>query len=115
MGRYGSTAGWMQKSNYQIDLMERNTVTQLKCLQNGDRFYLQNDRKKEVRVKVERPPKRTYYRNYHYWSLCATIYDRFQSGAVKQVAEIHYKPHNGDVAVVFLRHETLSNTKLPNE
>lgn len=94
--------------------MQRNTVTPIRDMQHGDRFYLQADRKKEVRVLVPRPVKKTYYRAYHYWSILATIYDQ-HNGRVDHLHEMLFKSHNGDSAAVFLRHDQLSTTKLPNE
>jgi hypothetical protein len=94
--------------------MERNTVAPIKDLQAGDRFYIQNDRKKEVRVKVERPVKKTHYRAYHYWSVLAAVYDN-NADRLQHLHEMHFKPHSGDTACVFLRHGELSTAKLPNE
>lgn len=69
--------------------MERNTVTEVKHLLPGDRFYKQKDKSKKVYEKVEEKPKETQYQTYKHFA--------------KVPGQKFAIPFKSDTMVVFLR------------
>lgn len=94
--------------------MERNTVTQFHELQIGDRFYMQNDKRKEVRARVSLPVKMVSSKQNTCWSINAGVYDNHR-GLIEKLPFSFFKIHRPDALCVFLRHTELSTAKLPNE
>lgn len=47
--------------------MKRNEVTEIRDLQNGDRFYKVGDKHKTVFEKIEHETKMTKYQTYSHW------------------------------------------------
>jgi hypothetical protein len=71
--------------------MERNTLTEIKNLIPGDRFYMPKDRNKTVHTKIERGPLTTKYYTYTQWSKADT--------------SLHPEKHKDNTIVHFLRHK----------
>jgi len=77
--------------------MERNTVTTMRELENGDRFYKSSDKKKTVFEKVNHETKKTKYQTYQYWAVEVKYLGRVNA------VEAFSKAITGSTEVVFLR------------
>jgi hypothetical protein len=97
----GSTAIIAIQKTFTSYNMERNTVTTIVDLKEGDRFYKQNDKHKKVLVAISHKVKRTMWQTYHYWCIPASIYDRKPK---QEVIERYATPVKGNTPVIFLRH-----------
>ncbi len=75
------------------DRMERNTRTTIGALEDGDRFYLLADKRKEVWTKVARAIKKTGYQTYGHFAI--------KDGGNPKYPQAFKK----ETSVVFLRHK----------
>lgn len=82
--------------------MERNTVTTMRELETGDRFYKCADKKKTVYEKVKHETTKTKYQTYQYWAMEGSVLQT--SANIERFA----KAITGSTEVVFLRHKELA-------
>lgn len=75
--------------------MERMTATNIGSLRKGDRFYLINDRKKEVWEKVEYPQIKTPYQTYSNFAI---------TDKMLMMRRPEPKAFKEETRVIFLRH-----------
>src|SRR5690242_18972194 len=76
-------------------VMARITITSIGAGRKGDRFYLKNDRKKEVWEKVDFPPIKTPYQTYSNFAITDNML---------QMRYPEPKAFKDETGVVFLRH-----------
>lgn len=79
--------------------MERNTITTMRELKIGDRFYKAADKKKTVYERVEHETTKTKYQTYQYWDLEGSLLLKATN------LERYAKAITGSTEVVFLRHK----------
>lgn len=95
-----------------VIIMNKNEITTIDQLANGDRFYFLADKSKTVWQKVERKAKKTEYQTYRYWALQASLVD-----TVMQHSSIYFsnciKAVNRETKIVYLRSTgiQITNTK----
>ena len=82
--------------------MERNTITTMRELQIGDRFYKASNKKKTVYERVEHETTKTKYQTYQYWAVEGCF--QLTTTSIERFA----KAFTGSTEVVFLRHKELA-------